>query len=354
MSAPAIATIETLRLEASQPNEPNAQAERFQIIPIAERAFEVPEQIDFLVNGLTTRKSINVIVGDAGSGKTYAVLDMAVCVSIGAKWLDHETQQSAVLIVDEESGERRLKRRLHEVLNGHLVKREDAPQIFATCLQALDARSQEDINALDLAIRQTGAGLVIIDALMEVTPGAEENSVKDILPALHNLRRVAEVTNSAFWIIHHNNKNGGYRGTSAIKGKVDNMLMVKKPKGSKYITFTAEKNRDVEESQFTALATWVSDPPQFYLSTTEVNPKAKMNKSTRFVLRYLANHPNAPIDEIMSAANVCTPETARRTVYSLVDSGHAERTNKGSAGGRGHKAQFDLTDKGRETIKGDE
>lgn len=347
-----VAMIETLKAQADQAQAEQTQPERLKIIPIGERAFDAPQPIEYLIEGLTPRESINVIVGDAGSGKTYAVLDMAVCVALGKQWLDHETRQATVLIVDEESGERRLTRRLHEVLNGHLVKREEAPQIFATCLQGFDARNLDDINALQIAILQTGAGLVIIDALMEVTPGAEENSVKDMLPALHNLRRVAECTNSAFWIIHHNNKNGGYRGTSAIKGKVDNMLMVEKPKGSKFMTFSAEKNRDVEERTFTALATWVSDPPQFYLTATEIERRQHLTDSERYVLKFLSANLEATADDVANSADVCAPETARRTLHRLVASKHAERTNAGT--GRGNKATFQLTDKGKDAIKGDE
>jgi hypothetical protein len=131
MSAQPLATIEALRLEASQPNElePTTQ-DRFAIRWV-DCVYNAAPPLEFLIgedrNGLITKGSVNLLVGEGGSKKTWAALWMAVCVATGKNFLGFPTRQTSVLIVDEESGERRLKRRLLETLNGALVKREDAP-----------------------------------------------------------------------------------------------------------------------------------------------------------------------------------------------------------------------------------
>lgn len=347
----ALPSAETLLLKARQVNEPG-QNERFALRWV-DNVYEESAPLEFLVDGLITRGSVNLLVGEGGSKKTWAALDLAVCVSMGKMWLDFETRQSAVIIIDEESGPRRLQRRLYETLNGHLVKRENTPPIAFTSLAMLDMRNADDVTALSLAIRESNAGLVIIDALADIMPGADENSVKDVQPVFMQLRSIAEHTQAAIVIIHHANKQtGSYRGSTAIKGAVDLMLMVESPSESRFISFSADKARDIEPRKFTAVATWQANTSQFYLSATDINPKSTMNKSQFFVLRYLADNPNALVDDIMNAADVCTPETARRTVYTLANSKHIQRTNEGT--GRTNKAQYSLTDKGREAIKGDE
>lgn len=333
------------------PVEFESAAERFRITSV-DSVYDTSEPLAFLVDGLITKGSVNLLVGEGGSKKTWAALDLAVCVSIGKQWLDFPTEQTTVLIVDEESGPRRIRRRLYETLKGHLVKREDKAPIFYTSLSMTNIRSLDDVNRLQVLIEQTRAGLVIVDALADIMPGADENAVKDVQPVFMNLRRIAEETQAAIVVIHHSNKQNGYRGSTAIKGAVDLMLMVESQPESRYITFKAEKARDIHPKVFTANATWQEEAEQFYLSATDAKPKAHMSKSKRFVLRYLAEHPNAPIDEITAAADVCTEATARREVYSLADSGHIERTNSGT--GRGNKAQYQLTDKGRDAIKGQE
>jgi DNA-binding MarR family transcriptional regulator len=187
---------------------------------------------------------------------------------------------------------------------------------------------------------------VIVDALADIMPGADENAVKDVQPVFMNLRRVAEATQAAIIMIHHSNKQNGYRGSTAIKGAVDLMLMVESKPESRYITFTAEKARDIEPKVFTAMATWQTEAEQFYLTSSELKAKQHLNKGQRYVLRYLLEHGNSALDDMTADADICQPRTARDAAYNLIDSGHVARTNSGT--GRGKKAEIDLTPKGRE------
>ncbi len=68
------------------------------------------------------------------------------------------------------------------------------------------------------AIRDVDAKLVIIDALADVMAGGDENSVKDTQPVFMQLRKIAEETGAAILVIHHVNKMGDYRGSTAIPG----------------------------------------------------------------------------------------------------------------------------------------
>jgi len=307
------------------------------------------QPLEFLVNDLITKGSVNLLVGEGGSKKTWAALDLAACVAMGKPWLDFQTQQTTVLIVDEESGERRLKRRLYEVLNGHLAPGWESIPIAFTSLSMTNLREPADVNALQLLIEETGAGFVILDALADVMPGADENSVRDVQPVFIHLRAIAECTGAAILVIHHSNKQNGYRGSTAIKGAIDLMLMVDSAAESKYLSFKSEKARDIEPVQFTAVATWQVETEQFYLTASDLKPKTKAatNKSQRYVLRYLTENPEAAVNEIAGSADVCGPGTARRTLYDLVASGHAERTDAGGTG-RGVKAAYQLTEKGKE------
>ena len=344
----AVPTLTTLLHQDANNTMDETQPAKFRTFR-AESVYDQAPPLEFLIgedkNGLITKGSVNLLVGEGGSKKTWAALDLAACVSIGKNWLDLPTKQTTVLIIDEESGERRLRRRLFESLNGHLIKREEAAPIVAASLCQFDARNLDDINALHVLIMQEGAGLVIIDALADVMIGSDENSVRDVQPVFLNLRRVAEATQAAIILIHHSNKQNGYRGSTAIKGAVDLMLMIESPIGSKYITFNAEKARDIEPRTFTALATWTEG--QFYLTATDVNPKAQTNKSQRHVLRYLLEHANATIDSMAGAAAFTAP-TIKQAVYALIDSKDIERTNPELGTGRGIKATFDLTLKGKQ------
>ncbi|MBN1665958.1 MAG: AAA family ATPase [Anaerolineales bacterium] len=219
------------------------------------------EPVEWVIENLIPAGTVTVLYGDGGSKKTYAALDMAICVALGKPWLDYQTVQGAVFFIDEELGERFLRPRIQQALRGHLA--DETTPIYYTCYAGFDFRDDRYLQELHRAILGSMASLVIIDALMDVVPGAKENSVEELLPPLREIRKIAEGTGAAIVIIHHANKNGGYRGTSAIKGAVDLLLRVQSEERSEIIKFETEKTRMIKGVGFTARATWYEG--EFYL-----------------------------------------------------------------------------------------
>ena len=64
--------------------------------------------IEWIIDQLISEGSVNLFYGEPGSKKTYSLLSLGVCVALGKSWLRFDTSQQDVLIIDEESGERRL------------------------------------------------------------------------------------------------------------------------------------------------------------------------------------------------------------------------------------------------------
>lgn len=325
-------------------------AERFRIHTAAE-ALEPLEPIKWRVKDLIEAGSVVAFIGDAGSGKTYMLLDMAVAIANGEPyWGDFEINNHCpVLIIDEESGDRRMKRRLSYVMKAHNAG-PDLP-LYYVSLARFDIRNPEDINTLQMLIEQTKAGLVIIDAFMDVIPGADENSSKDMQPGLLALGLLAKTTDASVLPIHHTNKAGGYRGSTAIKGSVDGMYIIEKAADSSVVEVKTEKARDTKGARFTMIAHFHSNPITGELEKVYFSPadpkekKPTFSKSEKYVIRYLEEHKEAEITAIKEAADTCSDEAARQAVYSLTDKGYTYRTNEGSAG---KKATYSLTEKGRQ------
>jgi len=318
---------------AASPRQP-----RF-VVYSAKDALQPQPPIDWVVERLICAGSVSAVVGNPGSKKTWALLDMAVCVALGREWIDLLTQPGPVLIVDEESGKRRLGRRINHVLTGHSA--DESTPLFYTCLSQLNLREPSDVAALHALIVETGARLVILDALADVMPGADENSVKDVQPVFMALRGMAESTQAAIVIIHHAGKAGGYRGSSAISGAVDLLLMVDSKPDSTVVQFSFEKARDAEPFTFAATANF--EPGKFWLtSSTASKAELRLGKAQRYVMRFLKEHGPSKISEIADHADSCSPESARRAVYSLADLGLVRRMDDG---GSGQKATYALAEK---------
>jgi hypothetical protein len=298
----------------------------------ASEALEPQPEIPWVIQDLISIPSLNLIVGEGGAFKTYSMTDAGVCVAQGEPWLGLATTPSPVLFVDEESGAQRFARRLGDVMRGHGANAD--LQLAYTCLEGFDFG--EDVYAYRLGeiIKEVGAKFVVIDALVDVMLGKDENLVKDVQPVMYHLRKTAYEQQCAIMLIHHANRGGEYRGSSALKGAVDLMLLVQKPKGSNTVNFTCEKARDVVIDPFSATANF--EDGKFYLTPSEGNRGSHKVKnlcaSQQYVLRFLARRGEASVTEIKNNADSCSANAAREAVYTLADEGRVERTNPGDKG----------------------
>ena len=75
----------------------------------------------------------------------------------------------------------------------------------------------------------------------------------------------------------------------------------------------------------------------------------KLSQAQEFVIQFLSSHLEATIEDIMDNTSTCSPETARRAVYSLAGDkmGFVKRADSNNLG-RGKKAAYALTQKGTE------
>lgn len=296
-----------------------------------------PQQpMEYVINSLITAGSVNIFYGEPGSKKTYAMIALAVCVASGLPWIEFGVEPRKVLIIDEESGDRRLLRRLGEALRGEELGPETRVSFVSLAGFKLD--NPNDARVLQALIESEGAGLVVIDALADIMNG-DENSKQDTQPIFSTLRKIAEATNAAIIVIHHANKAGGYRGSTAIKGAVDLMVQVESENGKNVINFKSEKARDELPQEWSAIATWIED--RFFLRPSTSEKRAHVSKSEAYVLRFLEEHGASPKSAIKAAADTCSERAAEAAIYTLAGKGKIYRTNP-SERGQGTEAVYDL------------
>ena len=315
-------------------------ASRFEIFTAADALKPLPP-IDWVIKDLIPAGSLTVVYGDAGSKKTYAMIDAAMCIATGDPWLAYETIQGPILYIDEEMGYRNFTGRVYETLNAH-DGNEETPFHYIT-LSGFDLIESKDVIQAERMIQKLGIRFVVVDALMDVVPDADENSVRDMQPALRMLRMLADNTNAAFVVIHHANKKGGYRGTTAIKGAVDLLLEISSEQKSNLINFKTEKPRLIENTEFAGNAIWGND--SFRIDPTEyIVGRKYLSSAEEYVLEYLAKNGKSKIKTIADAADTTSSNAARQGVYSITKKELAYRVN---SGGKGVAAKYDLTHKGR-------
>ena len=303
----------------------------------AKDAMKEQPPVEWVVENLIPASTLSVFYGDPGSKKTWAMISLAVNVALGTEWIGHKTIPNKVLFIDEESGESWFMRRLKATILGALG--DDNTQVEFICNAGFMLDDKSDAAEVKRLISDSGTKLVIFDALTDIMAG-DENTKKDTQPVLSALKKMADKTGAAIIVIHHSNKSGGYRGSSAIKGAADLLIEIKSEDDSEWISFRSEKVRHIEYVKFTGVASWTET--QFHITAAEITEKVKpMSRSQKYVIGYLKVHGESSLEDIKASADMCAPPTAQKAVYQLVELGKVYRTNPGPTG-PGMVAMYDL------------
>lgn len=305
-----------------------------------------PEPI-WIIEDIISDGSMNVFWGDSGCGKTWVCLDMVICAALGSSWLNKKTIQSNVLIIDEESGKRRLKKRLTKILNGH-DGGYDAPFYYMT-MARLDVREPLKMEELKFFIKEKNIKLILMDALMEVIPGADENSVKEMNPPLMDIRNLIESTGAAVIIIHHagktkEQKNANFRGSSAIKGAVDLMIQIIKDKDT--VNLKTSKVRDVEDFEIDAKMIFTDFSFHLDVDIDNYDVKYLISKNDKFFLKYMLDNGICTSEEMEKAAS--ENGMSKTACSNFLKS--SEYINRANAGGRGVKASYGIKESFKEIV----
>ncbi len=278
--------------------------------------------IQWIVDGLLPEDSVNLVIGEPGCKKTWVVIHMALSVAAGVPWLGRKTEQRSVLFIDEETGERWMKKRVSMVLNSPDLDSEVPCWFISDGL--FNLTTEEGLKAFRDAVLDCGAGLVVIDAMVDIMTGKDENRASDgVQPVLRGLRRIAHEAHCAIAMIHHTKKDNRrkYRGTNAIEGGVDNMILVQSEDGESLVTLSCERAKNSAHfAPFAAYAHITSE--SFTLESTGVPAQtARLGKAQQYVLKYLKVHGPSSVRDIMSNATGCKPNGAKEATYNMAREG---------------------------------
>ncbi|MCW5879221.1 MAG: AAA family ATPase [Anaerolineales bacterium] len=329
--------------------------EKSRIFYTADDAYTDPPAAEWAVQGLLTRPSLNLLVGPPGTMKTWAALDLAIAVAAGQPWLGRNVAQAPSIFVDEETGLSRLWGRIHAVLHGRTAGH-GLPFHYVS-FGGYNLRLIEDSDHLLQRTLTFEARLIVVDTLAGVLRGADENSVLSIQPLLYNLRRLAEHCRAAVLLVHHTNRSGSFRGSSAISAGVDLMLSIQAQED--HIHFETLKARHAAPASFAANIHFEQQedgPLRVHLTAAEEKTqpeKPKVEKPLTLtptghqILQRIARIQRSSTEDLLHHVEAAGP-TVRQNIQNLADAGFITRVDGGS---RGTRAYYELTEKGEEIVQ---
>lgn len=240
---------------------------RWQIRTLADAYTERPPT-EYVVDKFFTAGSLNIVYGAPASMKSMLMADMCAAVVSGNDWLPGSmgngsegiaVKTAPVLWIDMDNGTRRTDERIEAVARARGLMPEDPFYYVSMPMPPLNVSDLDSLIYLKMIIRDIDAGVVVIDNLGLVTGEIEENSAAMAM-VMGYLRQIAEGTNCALVVIHHQRKggsNGGragdaLRGHSSIEAAVDLAIHIVREQGNPEVTLRSTKTRGVDVPMVTA------------------------------------------------------------------------------------------------------
>jgi len=193
------------------------------------------------------------------AGKSWFVLDLALSVARGSKFLGHETTKGEVLYLSLEDSLYRLKQRALKVLGNEPIPRNIH---FAIQAPTIDIDKQNEglmgeITSYMAIHPQTS--LIIIDTLQMVQSkqGKNEDAYSHTYKLLNAIRPIFTKYNACVMLVHHTRKASKddtepfetFLGSQALSGATDGMYIIKK-KFKDDVGTLYGRGRDFEEFEF--------------------------------------------------------------------------------------------------------
>jgi len=204
---------------------------------------------EYLVKGILPATGISACYGPSGSGKSFLVSDLGINLSFGNDWYGRKSKKCPVtFVVLEGSGGFSKRLQAWEKNFGETI-----PETFKVFVATFSLMNSSDITELVTEIKNRGqsSGLVVIDTLNQASPGADENSSKDMGLIIQNAQRLARETSSHVMLVHHTGKDAskGLRGHSSLIAALDVAIEVKRDSSGRSWSINKSKD-DADDGQY--------------------------------------------------------------------------------------------------------
>jgi len=329
---------------------------RFELIPTsaAQLIKESPE-VEWQIDGMHPVGGSMLLAGDAGIGKTWLTLDLALAVDQGSSWLGHfGVKKGRVLIIDEENAVALLKKRLQKLLRAAQMP-EDGSSLGIEFLasKGINLSDPPCVEALGAVLEEKKPDLVIVDSLVRIHRG-NENDAGEMARLFGVIKPWMNSFGCSFVFCHHRRKPGPmggdaanmFRGSSEIRAFVDTHLDLRKNRGEEALTVEQSKSRyDGPVTSFSVEILDVGEGTEIrYKGEATNQTKAKLDDAFEFIRTLVSDGEWHGRPEILKKGDELrlkqhTLDTARKL---LIESEEVEAAPKGREAGVRLKQRSDV------------
>lgn len=209
-----------------------------------------------LIAGWLWRNSAARVYGPSGHGKSFVVLDMALCVAAGVPWHGAETSGSGDVVYVAGEGAVGLAARSRAWRVRHGL--DELPTRFGLVDEMPTPADPAVWAAFVLAMRVVRPSLVVFDTQAWLQAGLNENDGEDSQTLVDALATLRKATGACVLLVHHTGKNegAGGRGHSSVKAAMDVEIEVRRD-GPKVTTLSRKQKDAADPASVTGMMTEV-------------------------------------------------------------------------------------------------
>lgn len=201
------------------------------------------------IEGVLVENTLALLAGAPAGFKSFNALGMACSIATGRPWHGRAVERGPVVYISAE-GTSGLSNRLlaWSIANDADLFGEDSQLVILdSAVQFLIA--DEVAGLLDaIAALPASPVLIVIDTLARCLVNGEENSAKDMGVFVQGMEVVRRATGATVLALHHTNKvSGEPRGSTAITGAMDTIIMAHRTAGAPTVELRCSKMKDAEE-----------------------------------------------------------------------------------------------------------
>jgi hypothetical protein len=205
----------------------------------------MPEPV-WVIHEIFPDRGVASIYGAPSSGKTFIGIDLACRISLGHRlFFGREVGKRPVVYLALEGG-RGIAKRLSAWDKANGIKSE-----VQIVLEPFSLLQDDDVDCLCRAItaKFPQGSVVIIDTLAQASPGADENTSKDMGIIVGAANRIATEISGLVVMIHHSGKDAsrGLRGHSSLNGAMDAVISITRDEASNIRTWKVAKMKDADD-----------------------------------------------------------------------------------------------------------
>lgn len=203
-------------------------------------------EVEWLVENFIPKKSVGMLFGASGSGKSHIAYSVALSIVNGSSWFGNDVTKGNVAVLVGE-GNIGVNLRLKAIHKLHNIKLPDDNIAFSKHGIGLD--TDKGFNTVKKSIDDLGfkPDLIIIDTLSRHIEESAENSNDDMAKFINRLDALKREYDCSVLLVHHTGKSGNSaRGASALRANIDYSFYVE-PNGKKQCKFICNKMKDADD-----------------------------------------------------------------------------------------------------------